>query len=125
MSGAQFIAFDKMDKFENIKIGDTITYNAGGWYGVAVLSKVTRVTNKQFEDERGEKFRKSDGKMIGTAYRFCRIATNEDIQSIREAEKRSKLIKKIRYFEAYSNVEKLSTNDLEAIVEIINKYEKQ
>ena len=108
--------------FSDVKEGDKIVYLTGGWHSFRVLATVTRVTPKQFKDDRGETFRKSDGKMVGNSYRNARYATEEDIKEIREREHRNQIYRTLR---SYSDWESWSTEDLDNIYNVIKKYEQK
>lgn len=104
--------------FSDVKEGDKIVYLTGGWHSCRVLATVTRVTPKQFKDERGETFRKSDGQMVGNSHRNARYATEEDI----EREHRNQIYRTLR---SYSGWESWSTEDLDTIYNVIKKYEQK
>ena len=111
--------------FTNVKVGDKIVYRTGGWYGRDVLAVVAKVTPKQFEDKGQIKFRKEDGKMIGESYRYARYATEEDIRHFKELDRRGYLMTHIsNVTHMSSRMDNFSTEDLEAVYNIIKKYEK-
>ncbi len=108
---------NKVD-FSDVKEGDKIVYLAGNWHLYKVLATVTRVTPKQFKDDRGETFRKSDGKMIGNSFRKAHYASEED----KEREHRNQIYRTLR---SYSDWESWSTEDLDNIYNVIKKYEQK
>lgn len=115
----------KRTNFENVKVGDKIIYRTDGtWNSRVLLSSVVKVTPKQFVDEVGAKFRKSDGAVIGESMRFARYATEDDVREANENQKRRHINYKIKLFtESYEKLKNVSLEDLEAIYEIIKKYE--
>lgn len=113
------------ENFDNVKVGDKIIYRNGSWYSEDTLSTVVKVTEKQFVDSHGFKFRKEDGRLIGT-YHNCRRATVEDINAIAERDRRKSLIRNIvKMTESRNTLENFSTEDLESIYTLTKKYENK
>lgn len=113
-----------MATFENIKVGDSIVFNTGGLSNRTLLSKIVKVTPKQFVCDAGYKFCKEDGRVIGgSRYNKCRLATEEDFRAVEEAKHRTFLsLQILSVTECYSCLDKVSTKDLEAIYDIVKKY---
>lgn len=110
-------------KFENIKVGDRIVYNTGGWYSERVVSKVVRVTPKQFVDDRDCRFDKINGCIIGDRWRRCELATEEDVKKFEEDKRRKFLAYSISNFARNcSNLYSLTTEELETVYAITKKY---
>lgn len=104
---------------ENIKVGDTVVFSMGGVYCNTIIDKVTRVTPKQFE-VRAYRFRKKDGLMIGDNYRYCRLATEKDIEDFKMEQHRNSLRNKIsNFFKSYQNTNSLTIDEMEKIANII------
>nr|DAT40439.1 MAG TPA: hypothetical protein [Caudoviricetes sp.] len=105
--------------FENIKVGDIVIFESGGWYNYTIIDKVTRVTPKQFE-VKSHRFRKKDGSMIGDNYRRCRLATDEDIAAHNKEQQRISLRNKVsKFFKSYDSVDSLTIEELGKIENII------
>lgn len=104
---------------ENIKIGDTVIFTTGGRYSRTIVAKVTRVTPKQFEVG-AHRFWKKNGSMVGANFKQCRIATEKDIADLKMEKHRKSLREEIyKFFKYYDNVELLSVEEMEKIIEII------
>ena len=112
-------------KFENIKVGDRIVYDTGGWYSERVVSKVVRVTPKQFVDDRDCRFDKINGCKIGNRWYRCELATEEDVKKFEEDKRRRFLVHTFFNFARNSsNLYSLTTEELEAIYAITKKYNR-
>lgn len=61
---------ERQYNFDNVKLGDLVKYNTGGWYNRIVIGKVTKVTPTHF-CVGTDRFRKSDGKKIGEYFCYC------------------------------------------------------
>lgn len=108
-----------MANLENIKLGDSVIFSSGGWERRTIIAKVTRVMPKQFEVG-SYRFRKKDGAMIGDTYNQCRLATEKDISDFKMEQHRNSLRREIyKFFKYYDNVELLSVEEMEKIIEII------
>lgn len=104
---------------ENIKIGDTVIFTTGRWRNRTIIAKVTRVTPKQFGVNE-YRFNKKDGAMIGDRFTICRFATEKDIADLKMEKHRKSLREEIyKFFKYYDNVELLSVEEMEKIIEII------
>lgn len=105
-----------MENFEDIKVGDkVILYRR---YSKKVC-EVERLT-KNFVIVDGDKFRKADGFSTGDRGFFSSSisrATEEMIAKVEEENKRDMIIKKIKNYP----LDKLSTEELEKVYELINK----
>lgn len=102
--------------FENIKVGDIVIFESGGWYNYTIIDKVTRVTPKQFE-VKSHRFRKKDGSMIGNNYI---LATDEDIAAHNKEQQRISLRNKVsKFFKSYDSVDSLTIEELGKIENII------
>lgn len=105
--------------FDNVKLGDLVKYNTGGWYNRIEIGKVTKVTPTQF-CVGCERFRKSDGKKIGEYYSYCQPATAEELEAQRAALRKRQLANSIaNWFQNSNNVNSLTASQLEAIKAII------
>lgn len=105
--------------FENVKVGDFISFYSGGWHGETVIAKVTHVTSKQFSAGH-RRFRKSDGAMIGDKYIKCHYATDEDLKRHNELKYRIALEGEVyKYFHSSNAITSLSNSQLEEIIKII------
>lgn len=109
-----------MDKnFENIKVGDYVLFNTGGWYSTTKVTEVTKVTPKQFECNE-YRFRKSDGAMIGDTFTKCRYATQDDVERYRQDQHKQALKCQIsNFFRNADKVRTLTVEELESIADII------
>lgn len=111
--------------FSNVKVGDKIVYRLGHWNSRDVLTTVVKITPKQFVDNKQVRFRKEDGAMVGDSCRYARFATDEDIATFKERDRRAFLCNNIRSFSDYSGkLESFTTADLEAIYDIVKKYKE-
>ncbi len=107
--------------FDNVKLGDIVKYTTGGFYSRPVVAKVTKVTAAQFAAG-SDRFRKSDGKMIGKSYIYAQPATQQDLERQHAARLKTQLENKImRWFDSRDNVVGLTMNQLETIQAIINQ----
>lgn len=111
--------------FENVKLGDLVKYNTGGWYNRLAIGKVTNVTPTQF-CVGADRFRKSDGKKIGENYCYCQPATAEELEQQRAALRKRQLANSIAsWFNNSNNVSSLTSQQLEAIKAIIKLQNKE
>lgn len=111
--------------FDNVQVGDLVKYYTGGWYGRTVVGKVTKVTPSQF-CVGNDRFRKSDGKLIGNNYIFCEPATAEDLERQQAQQYKSSLERKIvHWFQNSNNTSRLTVAQLEAIQAIINQSDTE
>ena len=110
---------------ENIKVDDKVIFSTGSWHITTRIEKVTKVTSKQFEVG-ACRFWKKDGSMIGDKFTVCRLATQKDIDDFKKESHRRFLTRKIcDFFKYYEQVNSLTDEDKETIVNIITKYEER
>ncbi len=111
--------------FENVKLGDLVKYNTGGWYNRTVVGRVTKVTSAQF-CVGCERFRKSDGKRIGSLYCYCQPANAEDLEqqqaALRKLQVRNEVVS---WFNNANNIDSLTLSQLDAIKAIITQKTKK
>lgn len=74
-------------KLANVKLGDVVAYDIGGFRTHLVRGLVDRVTPAQFCCG-SVRFRKSDGAMVGTPYRYAELWTDEHDRKLAEQEQR-------------------------------------
>lgn len=111
--------------FENVKLGDLVKYDNGGWYSRTVIGRVTKVTSTQF-CVGCERFRKSDGKRIGSSYCYCQPATAEDLEQQQAALHKMKIKNDIvSWFKNANNTASLTLSQLNAIKAIITQKNKE
>lgn len=82
---------------KNIKAGDTVILESGGYYGGASVEKVERLTKTQIVLKSGGKFRRDSGNMVGgDAWSRSQIRepTEDGLNAIRKAV----LVRKLKAF---------------------------
>lgn len=116
---------ERHNNFDNVKLGDLVKYNTGGWYNRIAIGKVTNVTPTQF-CVGTDRFRKSDGKKIGEYFCYCQPATAEELEQQRAAVRKMQLANSIaNWFNNSNNVGSLTSSQLEAIKAIITPQNKE
>lgn len=109
---------EKMNSLENVKVGDILIVTLQWSKQLLTVEKV----QKNFVIAGYYKFRKSDGYLVSSdswTFASAKIATKEDLESLRKEVKRSKMIGQCRDI----RFEELSDSQLEQILEIVNKKE--
>ena len=106
-----------MENLENIKVGDRVIERVRYGKNVRTVKRLTKTLVVLDDDS---KYRKDDGRLLGGHDFFIpsiKIATPEELAKIEEEKKRGYLIARIRDY----SFDKLSTEKLEKIYEMINK----
>lgn len=110
-------------KFQNIKVGDKVLKQSGVFENSQILI-VERVTNTQFIAGNGQRFRKKDGRIVGSdgyGYSRARILTEELYNELIEEKRRRKIERKLlSYCDHLANINKIRSLE-DSQIELLNK----
>lgn len=101
---------------QDLKAGDTVIYD-GGYYHSDTVETVERTTNTQII-VRGNRYRKTDGRMVGDSgfdVRSIHIPRDGEIEKIRQNETIQK---------AFRTMQECRSMEYEMAVEILSLFEK-
>lgn len=104
-------------KLSELKEGDIVIHHSGGPYGRDTVEKVQRTTNTQII-VRGNRYKKSDGRMVGDSgfhVRSIHIPRDGEIEKIRQNETIQK---------AFRTMQECRSIEYEMAVEILAVFEK-
>lgn len=110
-------------KYADVKVGDVFATSEGSFKPCVIKITVARVTKTQFMDDRERAYRKKDGRMVGSDYRFAEPWEPRHDVALAEQDKvdaRANLMRDFRsFFEWTRNTNKLTDSEIDTIRQIV------